>query len=170
MPLPLIRPGIVREELEHKNQRRKKVPPCKEKLFACRSSLGDDPTSCWGREEVEAGSRGERWFWKLRPTWSSPLLRCAAPRRDLRSLTAALRPSADVAALLRTRTPLGSSYWLWLLAPPSRPSAPFLACPCDSSLIPGPHHPPTVCRRQGPWGSAHGRERQQGGCLSPGGC
>ena len=110
MPLPLIRPGIVREELEHKNQRRKKVPPCKEKLFACRSRLGDASTSCWGREEVEAGSRGERWFWKLRPTWSSPLLRCAAPRRDLRSLTAALRPSADVAALLRTRTPVSTVF------------------------------------------------------------
>ena len=43
----------------------------------------------------------------IKQSGSSALLRCAAPRRDLRSLTAALRPSADVAALLRTRTPAG---------------------------------------------------------------
>ena len=35
---------------------------------------------------------------------------CSADhRRRSRSLTAALRPSADVAALLRTRTPVGAS-------------------------------------------------------------
>ena len=60
------------------------------------------------REEVEAGSSTSPacWLLKLRPTWSSPLLRCAAPRRDLRFLTAALRPSADVgsAAFLITDT------------------------------------------------------------------
>ena len=40
--LPLVRPGIVREGLEHKNQRRKKVPLSKENLFAVRlSSLGE---------------------------------------------------------------------------------------------------------------------------------
>ena len=101
MPLPLIRPGIVREELEHKNQRRKKVPPCEEKTFC----LPLKPSAIDSlRVEEERKSRLARELnvgsGKLRPTWSSPLLRCAAPRRDLRSLTAALRPSADVPSLL----------------------------------------------------------------------